>query len=139
MNGWWRRAATRGGPDGNDPVVSRALAAWDPGAADPGYWLRFQGRVLALAAPELARRRLMADLTVGDVLAEWARALIPTAALAAGVALLVIVRPFDTRHELASAATVEELLVADIGRETIPETLSRDETAAWVAFAGERF
>ena len=139
MIGWWRNSGKDGGPEDGDSVVSTALAAWDPAAADPGYWPRFQGKVLALAAPELARRRLMADLTVGDVLAGWARALVPTAALAAGVALAVIVRPFESRQELTSTASVEELLVAGMGRETIPETLDRDEAAAWVAFAGERF
>lgn len=139
MIGWWSRPGKGGGPEDRDPVVSTALAAWDPAAADPGYWSRFQGKVLALSAPELARRRLMADLTVGDVLAGWARALIPTAALAAGVALVVIVRPFESRQELISTTSVEELLVAGMGRETIPETLSRDEPASWAAFAGERF
>lgn len=139
MIGWWRKPGTDRGPEDGDSIVSTGLAAWDPAAADPGYWSRFQGKVLALAAPELARRRLMADLTVGDVLAGWARALVPTAALAAGVALVVLVRPFESRHELTSTSSVEELLVAGIGRETIPETLSRDETAVWVAFAGERF
>lgn len=139
MIGWWRKPGKDGGLEEGDPVVSTALVAWDPAAADPGYWLRFQGKVLALAAPELARRRLMADLTVGDVLAGWARALIPTAALAAGVALVVIVQPFQSRQELTSTTSVEELLVAGMGRETIPETLSRDEPAAWVTFAGERF
>lgn len=135
---WLRKLGGMEDAEARDPTVSSALASWDPGASDPGYWMRFQAGVLAMAGPELARRRLMADLTVGDVLAGWARALVPTAAVAAAVALLVLIRPSERAPDLTTAATLEEILVADMGRETIPETLARDETA-WVTFAGERF
>lgn len=139
MRRWWRtRLGTEAG-QAPDPVVSAALESWDPQARDPGYWMRFQARTVALAGPELARRRLMASLTIGDVLAGWARALVPAAAVAAGVAVAVLLRSADASRDLTAASTVEELLVADMGRETIPETLSRDETGAWAAFAGERF
>lgn len=129
---------TRGNPEGEearDPLIGSALESWDPASTDPGYWLRFQARILRVAAPELARRRLMADLTVGDVLTGWARALVPTAVLAAAVAALVLIRHMPP----ASPATLEDILTAGIGTRTIPEALAEVEAAASVAFTSERF
>jgi hypothetical protein len=133
-----RFSMTRGEPEGEvarDPVIGSALGSWDPASTDPGYWLRFQARILQAAAPELARRRLMADLTVGDVLTGWARALVPTAVLAAAVAALVLIRHAPP----AAPVTLEDLLTAGIGTQTIPEALAASEAAASVAFATERF
>ena len=58
----------------------------DPGRRDPGFWLRFHGRVLADAREELARRRMAGDLSVVDVVFSWRRALVPMALLAATLA-----------------------------------------------------
>jgi hypothetical protein len=135
MSWMWR---TRGGSEGEearDPGIGSALGSWDPASTDPGFWLRFQARVLQAAAPELARRRLMADLTVGDVLTGWARTLVPTAVLAAAVAALVLVR----HAPQAAPASVEDLLTAGMETPTIPEALAESEAAASVAFAAERF
>jgi len=123
---------------GRDMELASALSTIDPASADPNYWLRFQSWVMARAGGELARRRLMAELTVGDVLSGWARAVVPTAMLAALVAGLFLIRA--TPVTPPPGATVEDLLTVGLGGETIPATLSADDDAsAAVAFAGERF
>ena len=66
--------------------AAAALAVLDPASHDPNYWFRFRSWVMSGAARELSRRRLVARLTVGDVLESWARALVPTAALVAALA-----------------------------------------------------
>lgn len=129
-----------GGADelGRDAELASLLEFADPASRDPHYWLRFQSRVLKRASAELARRRLMADLTVGEVLSSWARTVVPTAVFAALVAALVLVRG----HTAAAPAPVgvEELLVAGIDDQSIPAALQADsEEASQVAFAGERF
>lgn len=124
--------------EGRDLEVGRWLESVDPASADPHYWLRFQSWVLKNAAPELARRRLMAELTMGDVLAGWARALVPAAVTASLVAGFLLVRA-GQGDDLAAAPTVEEVLVAGMEHETIPAALLDDEVAATVAFASETF
>ncbi len=133
---WWRR----GGSDevGPDVDVASALESVDPESRDPNYWMRFGARVMRRAGTELARRRRMADLTVGDVLSGWARAILPTAILAAAVAALILMRTASVAAPVQT--TVEDLLVAGLEDETIPATLSRDDgPVSMVAFAGERF
>lgn len=130
----------RGSDDeGRDLELARYLEAVDPASVDTHYWLRFQGWVLKNAAPELARRRLMADLTMGDVLAGWARALVPTAVAASLLAGFLLVQSAQSRDDLAVAASVEELLVAGLESETIPMTLVDVDAPGSVAFAAERF
>ncbi len=133
-----RTWTTPGGSDdeeARDLGLASALDFLDPASRDPGFWMRFQARVLQGAGPELARRRLMADLTVGDVLTGWARALVPTAMLAAAVAALILIRMAPA----APPATLEDLLTAGIETLTIPEALDESAAAASVAFAAERF
>lgn len=131
---WTTRAGSDDG-EARDPGLASALEFLDPASRDPGFWMRFQARVLQGAGPELARRRLMADLTVGDVLTGWARALVPTAMLAAAVAALILIRLTPA----TPVATLEDLLTAGIETPTIPEALDESEAAASVAFAAERF
>ncbi len=90
-----------------DPRIPLELL--DPGASDPGYWSRFRGRVVMDAAPELARRRRFAEVTISDLVLSWSRLLVPaTVATAAAAALLL----FFTPEEPASALMdVEELLL----------------------------
>lgn len=124
--------------EGRDVELASHLRFVDPASSDPNYWLRFQSWVLTSAAPELARRRLMADLTMGDVILGWSRTLVPAAMLAAAVAGLLVVR--SVTHAPAPVAVgVEELLVVGIEDETIPVALEGDETGTAVAFAGDRF
>jgi len=122
-----------------DLEVSSLLRRLDPASGDPNYWLRFHSWVIRHAKPELARRRLMADLTVGDVLAGWARTLVPAAALAAALAALVFVRSAPRPNPGPVAVGVEELLVVGIEDETIPVALQNDESSTPIAFSGERF
>ncbi|HKJ01203.1 MAG TPA: hypothetical protein VJ997_02075 [Longimicrobiales bacterium] len=125
--------------EGQDPELASHLRLLDPASDDPNYWLRFQSWVLRNAAPELARRRIMADLTVGDVLTAWSRTLVPAAVLAAALAGLLLMRDAATAHPAPVAVGVEELLIDGIEDETIPVALDNDESATAVAFAGDRF
>lgn len=135
------RQRSDGGSDelGRDLELASALEFIDPAAGDPNYWLRFQSWVMARAGHELARRRMMADLTIGEVLSGWARAVVPVAMVAAVVAAFVLLRP--TPVTAPARVTVEDLLVAGLDDEAFPATLTRDDEAAAeaVAFAGERF
>jgi len=130
-----------GGSDelGRDMELASALAFVDPATTDPNYWLRFQSWVMARAGHELARRRMMADLTIGDVLSGWARAVVPSAMIAAVVAGFVLLHAAPATAP--ARVTVEDLLLVGLEDETIPATLTADEDAAAeaVAFAGERF
>ncbi|HSG48537.1 MAG TPA: hypothetical protein VLA43_12030 [Longimicrobiales bacterium] len=125
--------------EGRDMELARLLEGVDPASADANYWLRFQSWVLKAAGPELARRRLMADLTMGEVLVGWARAVVPTAVAASLVAGFLLVRTAQARSDLAHAASVEELLVAGMEGQTIPVALVDDEADPSVTFAAERF
>lgn len=122
----------RSGSDGSaEPLV--ALRALDPATDDPNYWLRFQTWVVDAAGPELARRRLMARVTVGDVMSSWARALVPAALAAAAAAGILLVREPATPPP--APLSVEELLVAGLDEgEPIPTM-----EASAVMFASEAF
>jgi len=136
----WNKASDGPTPDeieGRDREVSAWLATLDPAVDDPNYWFRFQSWVLDRAAPELARRRLLADLTVGDVLTSWARTVIPTAMLAALVAGLLLLRGHDL--PAPRPVGVEELLTMGVEGASIPVRLSDDEVSSAVAFASEGF
>lgn len=123
---------------GRDIELASALQFVDPATDDPNYWLRFRAWVMESAASELARRRLMADLTMGDVVTSWARAVVPTALAAAVVAGLVLLRGTGITVTPVPVG-VEELLVVDLEEEAIPSALAADEATAFVAFAAERF
>jgi hypothetical protein len=116
-----------------DPEIGRALAALDPTTMDPNYWLRFRAWVVDNAAPELARRRLAAELTVGDVMTSWARMVMPTAILAAALAGLMLLRGESVSTQPLG---VEEMLVAEVDGQTIPAAL---DAPSAVAFASEIF
>lgn len=136
----WTERGRRGGSEdiGPDVELASALGSVDPESWDPSYWMRFRMRVTRQAGAELARRRLMAELTVEDVLSGWARAIVPMAVLAAGIAAVILMRSGSTGAP--EHVTVEELLTAGLGDETIPATLSNDDgTASMIAFAGETF
>ncbi len=123
---------------GRDMELVSALQFVDPATDDPNYWLRFRAWVMTNAAAELARRRLMAELTMGDVVMSWARAVVPTAVAAAAVAGLVLLRGAGVAASPIPVG-VEELLVVGLEEEAIPSALAADEATASVAFAAERF
>lgn len=119
---------------GRDIQLAEALSLIDPARRDPNYWLRFRSWVLHGAALELARRRMMARLTVGEVVNSWARALVPTALLAAVLAGIVL-----WRSGAPVLMSVEELLVSEIQGETIPVMASPARSREAVTFAVEAF
>ena len=135
------------GPEGPTPTDELGrdmeLASWlesvDPASADPNYWLRFQSWVLKNAAPELARRRIMTELTLSDVMTSWARALIPTAVLAAALAGLILFRGEPAPAPVPMSVGVEELLVAGVEGSTIPVMLAGEEAGSPIVFAAEGF
>ena len=119
-----------------DDELAQALGLLDPAQQDSSYWFRFRSWVLSNASAELARRRLMHELTVADVMSSWARAVVSTAALAAALAGLLLVRGADV--PAPPPIGVEELLVSEVEGETIPVLLA-PETNGAVAFASEIF
>ena len=122
---------------GRDMELAETLGLLDPAHGDPNYWLRFRAWVLKNAAAELARRRLMHELTVADVMTSWARAVVPTAILAATLAGLLLMRGQSVPP--AQPVGIEELLVSEVEGQTIPAALAPQETGGAVAFAAEIF
>jgi hypothetical protein len=129
--------------DAVDSRVRQLLGALDPGVEDGGYWLRFQRSIMQRAAGELARRRAMAELTVADLVSSWARAVVPTALLAAAVAgLLLIELPGSGVRDAGgeSMLGVEEVLAEGMEGNRIPSVLSDESLpASGVVFAAEIF
>ncbi|MEK6851948.1 MAG: CBS domain-containing protein [Candidatus Thermoplasmatota archaeon] len=89
MSRTWRNPMGPGDEEGRDMELASILVVVDPAKADPNYWLRFQSWVMEAAAPELARRRLMADLTVGEVMTEAVVEVRPDAPLTRVLQLMV--------------------------------------------------
>ncbi len=119
---------------GQDPQLASVLGLLDPELRDPGYWTRFRARVLRSAAPELARRRLMADVSWSDVMMSWARTIVPAAMLAAALASVFLIREHSPVPQ-PSPVSVEELLAAGAKGSTIPAELANMQ----VAFASESY
>ncbi len=115
--------ATSGGDRDRIDGCGILLEVLDPGHSDPGYWGRFQDRVLALAAPELARRRATPQPTVGDVLASWWRLLVP-ASVAAASAIAALSLPEEPPPEADIA--IEEALLTGFDDEPLPTVLAAD-------------
>lgn len=103
---------------GRDPELAVALSMLDPAGRDPNYWLRFRWWVMSGAARELARRRRDVRLTVGDVLESWARALLPTAALVAALAGMLVLSS-EPPAEWTGVA-VDELLLSEVEGTAVP-------------------
>lgn len=126
-------------PAAPEPNLRRALRALDPGADDPTYWFRFRSRVMGLVERELTRRRMLADLTVPDLVVSWGRTLVPTALLAAGLAAFLLMQGVP-----APAITpfgVEEELAEGLDGAPIPTVLSSEDQldAGGVIFASEAY
>jgi len=137
MSDWLKRNGAESDSLGRDPQLAEILSSLDPAIDDPNYWLRFRGWVVAGAARELARRRLMAQVTVGDVMSSWARTLVPTAMLAAALAGMLLMR--GPRVPEPRALALEEQLVREIPGETVPVLLTADGSEGVVAFAADTF
>lgn len=132
-----------GGPDGredrDDGLTSHILMTeLDPGTSDSGYWVRFRSYIMSEAAAELARRRAV-GVTVGDVLEKWSRTLVPLAAAAAAVALIVIWR--GPSNDAPPTMGIEEALLWDLEDEVLPTLFGGEppgEASAFI-FASEAF
>jgi len=122
---------------GRDMALAETLGALDPATEEPGYWLRFKGWVLTEAGAELARRRLMAELTVADVLTSWSRAIVPTALLAAVMAGLLLMR--SGSFQVLGSEGFDAPLAAELEIEIMPVLLSPDAAAGIVAFASDTY
>ena len=109
-------------PAEHDAVVAQALRALDPSAEDPGYWFRFYGRVMSSIRRELARRRMLADLSMSDVVAGWARTVVPTALMVAAMAVFVLLRPAQTVGP--PLVGVEELLTSGPDGVAVPAVVT---------------
>ena len=111
-------------PRGDDGRVEQVhdLAILDPGFDDPVYWSRFRSCVVARAAGELARRRAAAEVGVADFLQAWARTVIRTAAIAAAIAAVLLMR-----DRPATAWGVEDALTRGLEDRTLPDLMERPE------------
>ncbi len=99
------------------------LESLDPGSQEPGYWHRFQQRVLTAAAPELARRRAAGqELTVSDVVLSWGRLLVPATVMAAAAAALMLAGPGPI--PVTPDLGIEEALIGGLDGEPIPAVLT---------------
>lgn len=120
-----------------DMQIHGALRAFDPGADDPGYWTRFGDVVVSGATQELARRRMLASMTVSEVLIGWARTLVPTALVAAAFAGLVLMKGAPTQGP--ATLGIEELLVSELQGFTIPQISSPDAPGNPITLTAEMF
>ena len=102
------------------------LEILDPGYRDPGYWQRFQNRVMEAVRPHLAYRR-RAQVTMGGVMLSWSRLILPVT-VAAAVVVAVFLSQQAPAPEVENIAGVEEVLgfPAD-GEEPLPSFLHSDE------------
>jgi hypothetical protein len=109
------------------------LKAMDPGSKDPGFWIRFHGKVMSQAREGLARRKMTAEWTIPEVVFQWRRTLVPLTLLAATLAGI-----FAMGHEEPTATApvlaLEEALTDDLGGEPIPTILGRTVELDEVAF-----
>ena len=129
----------RGVGGGTEPE-ERPLKALDPERDEPGYWARLHRRIMAAAAPELARRRALRDVTLDEVISSWARTVVPTALLAAALAGLLLVQDARPEPGRSAAADVEEALLEGLEDSGFPAVASgRDGEPNAVMFAGESF
>ncbi len=122
---------------GIDMELYAALRTLDPGEQESGYWARFGDRVTGAATSELARRRISASVTVGDVLVGWARTLVPTAMLAAAFAGVVLMR--GQAVEMPQSLGIEEILVSELQGLTIQQISSPDAPGNPILMAAELF
>ena len=88
------------------------LDSLDPGFHDTGFWLRFQSRVMDAAQGELARRRMVGELSVVDLVFAWRKALVPLALMAAAMAGILMVT--SAQEEPVPMVALEEVLTEDL-------------------------
>lgn len=113
MNAMFRKLWSFSGNGAEEPTrdvwLGKALGVLDPVDGDPRYWSDFRQALLRAAAPELARRRRLSEVTVSDVVFSWSRALVPAAVMAGAAAVFLVTRPEMT--EGPAPLRLEELLM----------------------------
>jgi hypothetical protein len=105
----------------------------DPGSRDPGFWLRFHGRVLARAEDELERRRMIGEWSVPGVVFHWRKALASLTLLAAALAGIFVLGHEEPGAPLSPVA-LEDVLIEGVSGDPIPTVLGRSPELEEVAF-----
>lgn len=105
----------------------------DPGTDDPGYWIRFHGRVMARAHDELARRRMAGEWSISEVVFQWRKALVPLALVAATLAGISVLGYEDPTPPFSPIA-LEDALIDGLAGDPIPTVLGRTAELDEVAF-----
>jgi len=128
------RSFSRNGRDepARDVWLEQSLESLDPAGRSPSYWFEARRAILLAAAPELARRRRLGELTVSDVVFSWSRTLVPSAMLAAAAAAFLLMRP--TSPEGMSALRLEDMLWEAID---LSASDPRSDLAVEISFASE--
>jgi hypothetical protein len=108
------------------PDAKVRLDVLDPALDDPGYWLRFQRTIAHRTGPTLAERRRRSDVTLEGVLFTWGRMILPVAAVAVGVGVVLLVRSAPS-GSLVEVAGVEDVLERPTGTEPLPAFLHAGE------------
>lgn len=111
----------------------KSLDPLDPGSHDPGFWLRFHGRVMSRAQDELARRRMMGELSVVDILFQWRKPLVPMALLTAAMAGIFVLGNEEPVPAFSPVA-LEDVLIEDVSGDPIPSVLAREAELQELAF-----
>lgn len=108
------------------------LEVLDPGTVDPGYWIRFHGRVMAGARDGLARRRMAGEWSIAEVVFQWRKTLVPLALVAAALAGILVLGHEESNSPFSPVA-LEDALIQGLAGDPIPTVLGRtaefDETA----------
>lgn len=105
----------------------------DPVSRDPGFWLRFHGRVMARVEDELARRRMIGEWSVPGVVFQWRKALVPLTLLAAALAGIFLMGHGEPGVPLSPVA-LEDVLIEGVPGDPIPTVLGRSPELEEVAF-----
>ena len=109
-----------------------SLDSLDPGFRNPGFWLRFHSRVMGAAQMELARRRMVGELSVVDVVFAWRRAVVPLALLAAALAGILIIG--NGPEAPIQMVALEEVLTQDLNLLTTSGVLSGEASTTEALF-----
>lgn len=109
------------------------LESLDPGTGDPGYWIRFHGRVMAGARDELARRRMAGEWSIAEVVFQWRKTLVPLTLVAAALAGILVLG-YEEPISQFSPIALEDALIQGLSGDPIPTVLERTTEFDEVAF-----
>ena len=109
------------------------LESLDPGHGDPGYWIRFHGRVMSRARDELARRRMAGEWSIAEVVFQWRKTLVPLTLLAAALAGIFVFASQEPIRQFSPVA-LEDALIQGLSGDPIPTVLERTAELDEVAF-----